>query len=147
MRIPQSMEYEHDELHHELDEAEQLGGKTGSAARRVAKILQPHFIRENDYAVPPLGLLTRLVSGTVTHDMEWVLPLVDRLKTELPLMLREHEAIVGALKQLGEAAQAEGHTQTVRFAERLQRHAQLEEEILYPAAVLVGEYVRLKLER
>lgn len=60
MRIPRSVEQEHDELHHELDEVSRLGGQTGDAAKRLARILQPHFIRENDYAVPPLSLLQQL---------------------------------------------------------------------------------------
>jgi len=31
------------------------------------------------------------------------------------------------------------------FAEKLMLHAQTEEEIFYPAAILVGEYVKSKL--
>jgi hypothetical protein len=33
-----------------------------------------------------------------------------------------------------------------RFAEKLMLHAKTEEEVLYPAAILVGEYLKLKLE-
>jgi hypothetical protein len=33
-----------------------------------------------------------------------------------------------------------------RFAEKLMFHAQTEEEVLYPAAILVGEYLKVKLE-
>jgi len=33
-----------------------------------------------------------------------------------------------------------------RFAEKLMLHAQTEEEVLYPAAILVGEYLKVKLE-
>lgn len=147
MRIPRSVEYEHDELHHDLDVAAQLGGRTGEAAKQVARILQPHFLRENDYAVPPLGLLERLTRGGVTADMAAVLPMVDRLKAELPQMLKEHQALVGALEEFSRAATAEGHDEWVHFADRLRRHAQMEEEVLYPAAILVGEYVRLRLGR
>ncbi len=145
MRIPRSVEQEHDELHHELDEVSRLGGQTGDAAKRLARILQPHFIRENDYAVPPLSLLQQLTRGTVTAEMRWVLPLVERLKSEMPLMLREHDAIRGALHDLATAAESEGHTNARHFAERLQRHAKMEEEVLYPAAILVGELVKSRL--
>jgi hypothetical protein len=33
------------------------------------------------------------------------------------------------------------------FAERLKQHAKTEEEVLYPAAILVGEYLKLRLLR
>jgi hypothetical protein len=32
-----------------------------------------------------------------------------------------------------------------RFAEKLALHAKTEEDVLYPAAILVGEYLKLKL--
>jgi hemerythrin superfamily protein len=34
-----------------------------------------------------------------------------------------------------------------QFAEKLTLHAKNEEEILYPAALLVGEYIKLKLNK
>jgi len=33
----------------------------------------------------------------------------------------------------------------VEFAENLKLHAKTEEEVMYPAAILVGEYLKLKL--
>lgn len=39
----------------------------------------------------------------------------------------------------------EGKTEYVRFAERLIWHIQEEEEVLYPAVLLVGELVKAKL--
>jgi hypothetical protein len=60
-------------------------------------------------------------------------------------MLAEHKAIVGALRKLLQAATAEGHAGFASFAQKLILHAQTEEEILYPASILVGEYLKLKL--
>ena len=60
-------------------------------------------------------------------------------------MLQEHRAIVGALEGLVKAAKAENKLEYVHFAEKLMLHAQNEEEVLYPAAILVGEYLKLKL--
>jgi hypothetical protein len=62
-------------------------------------------------------------------------------------MLEEHEAIVAALRKLLQAATAEGHTGFASFAQKLILHAQMEEEILYPASILVGEYVKLRLAK
>lgn len=145
MIIPVAVRSEHEALHRELAEATKAPGPVGEAARTLAGIMHPHFLREDEYAMPPLGLLVRLAQGTVSPDMVEALPLVARLKAEMPLMLEEHRAIKGALLQLEQVAAAEGNAQYVEFAHRLMLHAESEEEVLYPAAILVGEYLKLKL--
>lgn len=146
-KIPQPMKLEHDELHAELAKATQVGGKIGDAAKAVAKTLHPHFVKEEEYALPPLGLLAFLARGEVTPQMADVLPMTDRLKAELPHMLEEHKAIVAMLKTLIEVAKEEKQMEYAHFAEKLMLHAQMEEEVLYPTAILIGEYLKLKLNR
>ncbi|HXV85487.1 MAG TPA: hemerythrin domain-containing protein [Gemmatimonadales bacterium] len=145
MKAPQSLRHEHDALHAALARAECAPGRVGEAARTLARIMHPHFLREDEYATPPLGLLPDLARGHVTAAMRAVLPQVERLRTELPLMLEEHRAIIGALDELAAAADAAGQSEIVDFAEELKRHAEVEEEIMYPAAILVGQYVKLRL--
>jgi hemerythrin HHE cation binding domain-containing protein len=145
MKAPLSLAREHEELHADLTRAARVPGRIGEAARALARIMHPHFLREDEYATPPLGLLARLARGPVTPDMADVLPLVARLKEELPLMIEEHRAIMGAVRELAVAAETENDEQYIRFAAELMVHAQLEEEVLYPAAILVGEYVKLAL--
>ncbi|NLD05065.1 MAG: hypothetical protein GX672_04075 [Synergistaceae bacterium] len=142
---PHSLKVEHEELHAELVEATKAGGATGEAAKAVAKVLHHHFLKEEEYAMPPLGLLSVLAHGQVTPEMREVLTMTDRLKAELPEMLAEHEAIVAALKVLTDASKKENKMQYVHFAEKLTLHAKTEEEVLYPASILVGEYIKLKL--
>ena len=69
----------------------------------------------------------------------------DRLKAELSQMLAEHKSIVAALERLSEAAKKAGKMEYAEFAEALMLHAKTEEEVLYPASILIGEYVREKL--
>jgi len=145
MKSPLSLCREHEELHADLARAGQVPGRIGEAARAVARIMHPHFLREDEYATPPLSLLPRLARGPVTPDMAAVLPLVARLKEELPLMIEEHRAIMGAVRELAVAAETENDEPYIRFAAELMMHAQLEEEVLYPAAILVGEYVKERL--
>jgi hypothetical protein len=146
MKAPLSLRREHEELHADLARAGQVPGRIGEAARAVARIMHPHFLREDEYAMPPLNLLARLAKGKVTPDMAEVLPLVARLKEELPLMIEEHRAIMGAVRELAVAAETENDEKYIRFAAELIVHAQLEEEVLYPAAILVGEYVQSHLK-
>ena len=145
--IPRPLKVEHQELHEELRRATKEGSAIGDAARAVAKLMHPHFMKEEEYALPPLGLLPMLAKGEVTSDMAEALPMTDRLKAELPEMLREHGSIVAALRELADAAKRENRTEYVRFAEKLILHAQTEEEVSYPTAILIGEYIKLKLER
>ncbi len=145
MKAPASLRREHEELHADLARAGQMPGLLGQTAREVARFMHPHFLREDEYAIPPLSLLPRLARGDVTPAMAEVLPLVARLKEEMPLMIEEHRAILGAVRAFALAAESDGDEKCIRLAAELTVHAQLEEEVLYPAAVLVGEYVKAKL--
>jgi hypothetical protein len=143
--IPKPMKIEHDELHDDLVKATKAGGQTGDAAKAVAKVLHNHFVKEEEYALPPLGLLVALSEGKFEAGMADVLKMTDKLEAELPTMLSEHQDIVAALKKLIEAASAENKPDVVQFAEKLMLHAQAEEQVAYPTALLIGRYVKLKL--
>jgi hypothetical protein len=145
LKIPQSLKLEHEELHADLVRATKAGGRTGEAAKDVAKVLHDHFVKEEEFALPPISLLAALARGEVDEQMRGVLVKTDRLKTELPDMFREHEAVVAALERLAAAAEEEKLPEHARFAEKLRLHAKTEEDVLYPAAILVGEYLKLKL--
>ena len=79
--------------------------------------------------------------------MARVLEMTDTLKAELPRMLDEHRMIADALQKLIKAASQEKKMEHIHFAEKLMLHARTEEEVLYPAAILAGEYIKLKLAR
>ena len=139
LEIPLPLRAEHHRLHEHLGAATREPGAIGAAAREVARLLHPHFEREEAFAMPPLALLARLARGERDDDMDAVVPLARRLKAELPAMLAEHQQIVQALDQLRSAARAGGRGEYERFADALVEHAQMEEAVLYPAAILVGE--------
>lgn len=143
--IPKPMKVEHDELHADLVNATKAGGQTGEAAKAVAKVLHDHFVKEEEYALPPLGLLVSLSQGKFEADMAQVLKMTDKLEAELPTMLAEHKEIVAALTKLMTAAKAESKPDVVHFAEKLMLHAQAEEQVSYPTTLLIGRYVRGKL--
>lgn len=142
--IPEQMRIEHEELHAALADLTRVGGRTGEAAKAVAEVLEPHFAKENEYALPPLSLLLPLSQGKFEPAMTEVLKLTDKLEAEMPAMLSEHKEIAAALKKLQEAATAENNTAGVRFAEHLAAHAREEEETTYPTALLIGKYLKLR---
>lgn len=144
-RVPASVKAEHEELHKELEEATKVRGNVGEAAKKVAKILHPHFAKEEEYALPPLTILPRLAEGKVDSEMRHVISMSDKLKADLPQMLKEHKEVVAALNTLAAAAKKAKKPKQLRLSEKLILHAQNEEEILYPAAILVGEFLKQKL--
>jgi hypothetical protein len=143
--IPHSLKAEHEQLHATLADAAREAGDVGASAREVARLLHPHFVHEEEFALPPLALLEPIARGGVTPDMASVLPMTKRLKEQLPQMLREHAEIVAGLERLVSAAREAGLTRYERFGAALVLHAQTEEQVLYPAAILVGERVERDL--
>ena len=146
-KIPKLLKSEHKKLYAELVRATKAGGKTGGRAKAVAKILHDHFVKEEEFALPPIGLMAALGGGKVDGEMRSVFAMTDRLKAELPKMLRERKAIVTALKKLRAVARREKKPGHARFAEKLMHHAKTEEKVFYPAAMLIGEYLSLRLGR
>jgi iron-sulfur cluster repair protein YtfE (RIC family) len=141
-QTPQSIATEHHELHEVLAGATKAPGELSEAARALAAALHPHFQREEQIATPPLGLLGPLAHGPATVEMRAVLPMTDALEAELPRMLKEHDAIKAAAAAFRAAAVEARRDDYVRFADNRAAHARQEEEILYPAAILVGRYVK-----
>lgn len=145
-KTPAGLHQEHEALHKMLKTATEYSGETGKVARVVAKVMHPHFIKEEEYALPPLGLLPMLAEGKILPGMKPAITMTDKLKSELPQMLEEHKQIEAALKELVKASKAENHPDATTFAEQLMAHAKTEEVISYPTAILIGEYLKLKLK-
>lgn len=141
IEAPKSIAMEHGELHETLGRATAEGGEMAAAAHELEAALAPHFEREEQIATPPLGLLPALAHGDATAEMRSVLPMTQALEHELPRMLQEHDAIRDAATKFRAAAERHGHQDYVRLTDNLAAHAREEEELLYPAAILVGRYV------
>lgn len=142
--IPQSLQAEHHEIHEALTEATRAPGRVGAAAKELAAVLDPHFERENEIALPPLGLLAPLAAGQTPAGLPEALAMTDALRKELPRMLEEHKRIRAATEKLRIAAREAKAPAQEHLAETLAAHARTEEEILYPAAILVGDVIRAR---
>jgi hypothetical protein len=77
--------------------------------------------------------------------MEDVLAMTRRLESEWESLLKDYARIAAALARLSAAARAAGRPEYERFAHALALHAQMEELVLYPAALLVGAVVQRDL--
>jgi hypothetical protein len=144
LAVPGSVHAEHQRIDAALEEALEAPGEIGSAARALAEVLRPHFEREEQIALPPLGLLAPLAGGEQASDYGAALRMTDTLRDEMPRMLDEHKTIRTRVLRLAEVARAVNAPRHEEFAEELARHAQAEEEVFYPAALLVGDVIRAR---
>ena len=144
LKIPPSLKHEHGEMRASLEIATKAPGKSGEAASEVSRLLLPHFRKEEDFALPPLDALAVLAGGALPGEPKAIIDKADRLKVELADMLREHQAIAAALEVLYDRATADQRPELARFARKLLLHAQLEEQVYYPAALVIGDYLKLR---
>ena len=141
-QIPLSLQSDHEAIRATLKRAMREPGATGEAARAVMQLLDGHMLLEEKFAFRPLGLLRALARGETPAELAEALKLADGLRTEMPGLRAAHEQIASALRRLSQDAQAEGKSEYVSLAEQLLRHQRLEEEVIYPAALVVGELIR-----
>lgn len=146
-KSPETLSEEHLELHKELAGLKNAGGDIGEAADLVIELMHPHFKKEEEYAMPPLGLLKTLATEEATPEMKAIIDITDRLKMLMPRMLEEHQQIFEGLLNLANVATKENKLEYASIAKNLIAHVKIEEEFYYPAALLVGEYLKLKLNK
>jgi hypothetical protein len=144
LRPPESIQAEHAEIHEALVALTRAPGVVGAAAKELAAALEPHFKREEEIALPPLGLLAPLAEGKSPSGMHEAAAMSETLRQEMPRMLREHAEIRAAIERLEGAARDARHAEGLAFTKKLALHARMEEEVLYPAAILVGDIIRAR---
>jgi hypothetical protein len=143
--LPMSLVEEHAEIYGAVRQASSLGGELGVAARALSALVEPHVEKEQRFALAMLKVLPPLSRGEITADMEEWLLAANLLRAELETLKREHRAIAVAADQFSRAAWAERRPEYALSAQRVMRHMRMEEEVLYPAAIVAGDYLRLKL--
>lgn len=146
LRTPTPLQSEHQALFAEISAAAKIDGRTGKAARLVARLLERHFALEDEFVFPPLGLLPALAQGTIEPEMAAALVMTNRLNDELPNLIAVQRVIVAALEELMTVAEEEGHADLVGFAENLMLHEEMERDVSYPTAILIGKYLQLLLK-
>ncbi|MDE3100455.1 MAG: hypothetical protein KGJ88_13380 [Verrucomicrobiota bacterium] len=145
--IPEPLRMDQNQLCQALERAALAGGKTGGAARTLLKLLQPHLLKEETDLLQTLGLLMPLSRGQITPAMRQVLSRTEHLKARMFEIVREHAEIIEAARQLLHAARTEQKLALVTFTEHLMLRAWTDEVVFYPAAILIGEYLKLRFPK
>lgn len=144
--IPSSLKVEHSEIMKLVNDTAKKYDGSGKALWAASRILYPHFAREEMLALPPLGLLRQLHSGFVLPEMENVLPMISKLEAEIPQMMVEQKKIRECLEEFIAAQTGEKRAESEEIAHKIGSHLKREEEVLYPTALLVGEFVSMSLK-
>ena len=142
--VPSSIKKEHETLLNLLQKILLFQDSTGHTAVKLSELMQHHFKEEEDYVLPPLGLLPMLASGQIPFQSNEVIVLTEELKSQLPHLSAEHQMIKAMLDELLLAAAYNNHPEVPAFAEAVGKHATEEEEVFFPASILVGDYLKLK---
>lgn len=142
--VPSSIQKEHGYLLAEIGKLTLLEDSTGKVAIKLNELMHHHFQEEEDYVLPPLGHLQLLAEGKIPPQSEEIIGLSERLKEQLNHMIAEHQLIKAYTEELVQVAMRENHPEVIALEEKIGKHAALEEEVLFPAAILIGEFLKLK---
>lgn len=142
--VPSSIKNEHDSLLARLHVITTFKDSTGIVAVKLLELMEHHFTEEEDFVLPPLGLLPSLASGVMPEKSEEVIQLTEKLKSQLAHMSAEHQLIKANMDELLRAAGKESHPEIITFIRAVHKHATIEEEVYFPAAILAGEYLKIR---
>ena len=143
---PPSLKEEHEEIMGSLNEFSRLQDKTGKSITELLDSLEPHFEKEERLAMPVLGTLSELASGDkITTDLRAIAESQDALRLEYDVMFEEHTELKRFIQNARGFAKQENHEDVVDLLDALSHHARVEEEVLYPAALLAGTLAKCLL--
>jgi capsid portal protein len=132
------------ELRELLIAAAREPGAIGEAAKRAERLFAEHARKEEKLVFPLLAMLPNVAMGKPHAQQGEALDLSRQLEDALPDLMAEHEVIAGALEALVAAARQADRADLGELAARILGHAHLEESVLYPAALVLAKYLRMR---
>jgi hypothetical protein len=143
--VPVSIKEQHDSLLFIITAIALNPDSTGKAAKKLKELLQHHFKEEEDFVLPALGVLPIIAAGKIPTESQQIILMVEKYKSNNVHLLAEHQMIIAYLRELVACAKMEKHDINF-FTETLFNHAREEEQIYFPAAALVGEFLKCKTQ-
>lgn len=145
LQPPRSIAEEHEEIMKAISGYSQLHDKTGQAIRGLQVVLKPHFEKETLIVMPVLGSLPVLVTEERPKDLKEIAEAQGAIFQEYEGMFREHAEIRNLISQAKKLSIQEKHRDVADFLDSLEHHTRVEEEVLYPAALLAGTIAKCVL--
>lgn len=142
---PRSLDEEHDELISRLRDSAKEKSETGRAVAELMDVLEPHFEKEQKIVMPLLGSVSDLVSGEKVSNLNEIATAQIPLLKEYQSMFEEHGRVRKLILKAEKAASREEKRDVIDLLEGLAHHARIEEEVLYPCALLAGTVAKCLL--
>ena len=142
LKVPESLKEEHEAFIDCLKGQSTGKDQTGAAVRQLLKLLEPHVEKEDEFVLPLLGSLRSLAAGKPLENPKEVMLSYEKYSGQYGSMFDEHLPIRQAIKKARAAAKKEGYQGILETLDALAHHSRVEEEVLYPTALLVGKVAR-----
>jgi hypothetical protein len=144
LEVPLALRIEHNQIRDELARARQDGGAVGDAARTLDRVWTSHLEHTEAVVLPPLGILRALTRSEAIPEAAEALAMTTQFERDLPSLLETHRELYDATKRFMDTASRERKPVFMDFARRLGMHLRLEEEVLYPSVLLVGQQLKAR---
>jgi hypothetical protein len=143
--VPEALRRSHDEARTQLAWANMERDSIAAAAKRVGKLCLPHFEYEERTVFPVLALLPQLQRGEVRPEMVDVLPLISDFAARHDALDHHHQSIRSAIEDMLHTARKEKNRVFAEVASNLRVHERVEDQVIYPTVLLIGQYLKEKL--
>jgi hypothetical protein len=147
LQVPQSVRLQHDQIVSRLMTYTKHEAPVGAAATKALATLNAHYEKEEKFVLPPLGLLPRIANGEISKDMAPAIAMALRTQAALPELQNDHIQITSLMNELIEAGNKSHNDELVRLATRIAAQSLNHIEVLIPASIMVGNYLRQRLPK
>jgi hypothetical protein len=134
-----------DEARYALLQATTEGGRIAKVAKHVGQLCLPHFECEENTIFPILALLPYVAAESVRPEMLETIPLIAKFRAKQDTMIDHHQSILAAIEESQHTADKEKNRKVGEFAYNLRNHEDLEDEVIYSAEILIGNYLQERL--
>ena len=100
LQVPQSIRLQHEQIVSRLASLAKGKGPVAAAAQKAVNVLKDHYAKEEQFVLPPLGLLPRLAKGEVSKDMEPAIAMAERTKAGLAEFQNDHIQLTSLMNEM-----------------------------------------------
>jgi hypothetical protein len=146
LAVPQSVRFEHAAIVERLTKEAAKSGVSAAIAQKALVLIKAHFAKEEEFVFPPLGLLDQIAAGEVPTDSikKAAIDMIERTKASKDSLQEDHIQITSMMNDLIQAATRANEADLVAFASNVAAHNLGEIEVMQPATLLIGDYLRSK---
>ena len=147
LQVPQSIRVQHEQIISRLASLAKRKGPVGAAAQKALVVLKGHYAKEEEFVLPPLGLLPRIAKGDISKDMEPAIAMADRTKAALAEFQNDHIQITSLMNELTEVGRKSRNEELMRLATRIAGQSLNDIEVAQPTTIFIGAYLRERLSK